>query len=97
MQQNTRQNGRQKAWQGARVQNGRPQKLLRFIGAGLLAAGLLAPSAALAQRKDAMKITITVNGKALSARLYDNSSVQALTELLQKGAVTVHMHDYSNI
>ncbi len=96
MQQNTRQSVWQKVWQGAWAQNGWAQKLLRFIGAGLLAAGLLAPSAALAQRKDAMKITITVNGKALSAWLYYNSSAQALTELLQKGAVTVHMHDYSN-
>jgi len=45
---------------------------------------------------DAMKITITVNGKTLTASLYDNSSTRALVALLQKGAVTIDMHDYGN-
>ena len=43
-----------------------------------------------------MKITITVNGKTLTASLYDNSSARALVELLKKGAVTIEMHDYGN-
>lgn len=43
-----------------------------------------------------MKITITVNGKTLTASLYDNSSTRALVELLKKGAVTIEMHDYGN-
>lgn len=43
-----------------------------------------------------MKITITVNGKTLTASLYDNSSSRALVELLQKGAITIDMHDYGN-
>lgn len=43
-----------------------------------------------------MKITITVNGKTLTASLYDNSSSRALVELLQKGAITIEMHDYGN-
>ncbi|MGP1576180.1 MAG: cyclophilin-like fold protein [Treponema sp.] len=43
---------------------------------------------------DAMKITITVNGKTLTASLYDNSSTRALIALLQKGAVSIDMHDY---
>lgn len=43
-----------------------------------------------------MKITITVNGKTLTAALYDNSSALALVELLKKGAVTIEMHDYGN-
>lgn len=43
-----------------------------------------------------MKITITVNGKTLTASLYDNSSSRALVELLQKGAVIIEMHDYGN-
>ncbi|MGI5083781.1 cyclophilin-like fold protein [Treponema putidum] len=43
-----------------------------------------------------MKITITVNGKTLTASLYDNSSARALVELLQKGEVTIDMHDYGN-
>ena len=43
-----------------------------------------------------MKITITVNGKTLTASLYDNSSSRALVELLQKNSVTIEMHDYGN-
>lgn len=43
-----------------------------------------------------MKITITVNGKTLTAALYDNSSARALVELLKKEAVTIEMHDYGN-
>ena len=43
-----------------------------------------------------MKITITVNGKTLTASLHDNSSSRALVELLQKGAITIEMHDYGN-
>ena len=45
---------------------------------------------------NAMKITITVNGKTLTASLYDNSSARALVELLKKGSVTIDMHDYGN-
>ena len=43
-----------------------------------------------------MKITITANGKTLTASLYDNSSSRALVELLQKGAITIEMHDYGS-
>ncbi|MGI5098031.1 hypothetical protein IZU27_10220 [Treponema socranskii] len=43
-----------------------------------------------------MKITITVNGKTLTASLYDNSSARALVELLKKRSVTIDMHDYGN-
>ena len=43
-----------------------------------------------------MKITITANGKTLTASLYDNSSSRALVELLQKGTITIEMHDYGN-
>ncbi|WP_432999815.1 cyclophilin-like fold protein [Treponema socranskii] len=45
---------------------------------------------------NAMKITITVNGKTLTASLYDNSSARALVELLKKRSVTIDMHDYGN-
>lgn len=45
---------------------------------------------------ETMKITITVNGKTLTASLYDNSSARALVELLKKGALTIEMHDYGN-
>lgn len=47
-------------------------------------------------RTGTMKITITVNGRTLAASLYDNSSARALVALLQKGAVTIEMHDYGN-
>ena len=43
-----------------------------------------------------MKITIAVNGKTLTAALYDNSSARALVELLKKGAISIEMHDYGN-
>ena len=32
----------------------------------------------------------------LTATLYDNSSSKALVELLQKGSITIDMHDYGN-
>ena len=44
-----------------------------------------------------MKINILINGKDnLTATLYDNSSAKALVSLLEKGAVTIDMHDYGN-
>ena len=47
-----------------------------------------------------MKLNIQIdNGTSkytLTATLYDNSSSRALVELLQKGAVTIDMHDYGN-
>ncbi|MBO4640924.1 MAG: hypothetical protein J5710_14325 [Treponema sp.] len=47
-----------------------------------------------------MKLTIQIdngtNKHTLTATLYDNSSSRALVELLQKGAVTIDMHDFSN-
>ena len=43
------------------------------------------------------KLIININGQTdLAATLYDNSSSRALVELLQKGAVTVKMHDYGS-
>ena len=45
-----------------------------------------------------MQITIDITSDSgnhiLSATLYDNSSSRALVELLQKGPVTIDMHDY---
>ena len=47
-----------------------------------------------------MKLNIQINNgtnkHTLTATLYDNSSSRALVELLQKGAVTIDMHDFSN-
>ena len=44
--------------------------------------------------KDMLKIA--VNGTALTATLADNSSAQALKELLAEGPITIQMHDYGN-
>ncbi|AWE43411.1 hypothetical protein EKN07_00295 [Actinobaculum sp. 352] len=41
------------------------------------------------------QIKIVVNGEELSATLADNSSAQALAELLADGPITVEMEDYS--
>ena len=47
-----------------------------------------------------MKLNIQIDSGTskhnLTATLYDNSSSRALVELLQKGAVTIDMHDFSN-
>ena len=47
-----------------------------------------------------MKLNIQIdNGTSkqeLTATLYDNSSSRALVELLQKGSITINMHDFSN-
>ena len=47
-----------------------------------------------------MKLYIQIdNGTSkhtLTATLYDNSSSRALVELLEKGSITIDMHDFSN-
>jgi len=48
------------------------------------------------EEKTDNKLKITVNGKELTATLEDNSSAQALTELLKQGNITVDMSDYGN-
>ena len=49
------------------------------------------------EKEETMKITITINGKEkLSATLAGNSSAKAFFALLEKGSVTVKMHDYGN-
>ena len=42
------------------------------------------------------KLIIEVNGHRLMATLADNSSVDALRDLLADGPVTIDMHDFSN-
>ena len=42
------------------------------------------------------KLIIEVNGHRLVATLAENSSVDALKELLAEGPVTIDMHDFSN-
>ncbi len=52
------------------------------------------------REEDTMKISITIdNGKAvnkISAVLEDNSSGVAFYQAIQKGAITVQMHDYGS-
>lgn len=47
-----------------------------------------------------MKLNIQIdngtNKHTLTATLYDNSSSHALVDLLQKGELTIDMHDFSN-
>ena len=42
------------------------------------------------------KLKISVNGTELTATLENNSSAQALTELLKQGDITIDMSDYGN-
>jgi hypothetical protein len=42
-------------------------------------------------------ISIMVNGKTLTAELADNSSADALMEMLEEGPVTIEMSDYANM
>lgn len=42
-------------------------------------------------------INLTVNGTTLTARLTDNSSAQALRELLAEGPLTIAMSDYGDM
>ena len=42
------------------------------------------------------KLKLSVNGAELTATLEDNSSAQALTELLKKGDLTIEMSDYGS-
>ena len=50
--------------------------------------------------ESSMKISISIKSESgnynLTATLQDNSSARAFYELLQKGAVTVKMHDYGS-
>ena len=72
----------------------------------LIAAVILTTTACAAGTKTStkgvlpMKLNIQIdngtNKHTLTATLYDNSSSRALVELLQKGAVTIDMHDFSN-
>lgn len=48
------------------------------------------------QKEQTMKMKLTIKDKVLTATLYENSSTQALLKLLEKGDVTIDMHDFSN-
>lgn len=54
------------------------------------------PDEVIVEKEVTMEISVLVNGKALKAILFDNSSSVALYELLQQGDLTIEMQDYSN-
>ena len=54
------------------------------------------PDEVIVEKEKNMEISVLVNGKALKAILFDNSSSVALYELLQQGDLTIEMQDYSN-
>ncbi|MEE5993599.1 MAG: flavodoxin [Oscillospiraceae bacterium] len=47
-------------------------------------------------KAEEQKLNIDVNGYTLTASLEDNSSAQALKELLKNGSITIEMSDYGN-
>jgi hypothetical protein len=47
--------------------------------------------------EETMNITLTVNGTTLTAELTDNSSAEALKEMLADGPLTVEMSDYAGM
>ena len=49
------------------------------------------------QAETASMLALTINGTTLTATLADNSSAQALRELLAGGPVTIDMRDYGNM
>ena len=78
------------------------KKLISFLIAAVLftttacAAGGKTSSKGVLPMKLNIQIDNCTNKHTLTATLYDNSSSRALVELLQKGAVTIDMHDFSN-
>ena len=68
---------------------------MKTLAALLAAVALLCALCAFAAPARAeTKMTIQVNGRALSATLADNSSARALAALLRKGPLTLELHDY---
>ena len=78
------------------------KKLISILIAAILftttacAAGGKTSTKGVLQMKLNIQIDNGTNKHTLTATLYDNSSSRALVELLQKGAVTIDMHDYGN-
>ncbi len=56
----------------------------------------LSESERLSEMKIKIEITSDSGNHTLSARLADNSSARAFYELLQKGSITISMHDYGS-
>ncbi|MBB5182645.1 cyclophilin-like fold protein [Catenisphaera adipataccumulans] len=49
------------------------------------------------QEGDETMITLTINNTTLTAELADNSSAEALKNLLAEGPLTINMSDYANM
>lgn len=69
-----------------------------LIALAVLAAQASTPEHKTSNYMETNVIKLTVNGgKTFTATLVDNSSTQALIELLEKGPVTIDMEDYANM
>ena len=42
-------------------------------------------------------MNVEIDGTSIQVKLYDNSSAQAVKELLRKGSLTISMKDYANM
>ena len=47
--------------------------------------------------KRSQQMNITINGTTLTATMEDNTSAQALLDILQSGPLTIDMHDYAGM
>ena len=71
------------------------RKLIFMLCAIFIAVTACARDGKSGAQGDAMRITITINGKdTLSAVLADSRAAESFAELLAKGSVTVQMHGY---
>lgn len=71
------------------------KKLIFMLCAIFIAVTACARDGKSGTQGDAMRITITINGKdTLSAVLADSRAAESFAELLEKGSVTVQMHGY---
>ena len=48
------------------------------------------------KKEEAVRINVTIGEQTFTADLTDNSSADALVELLKNGTITIDMHDYGN-
>lgn len=71
------------------------RKLIFMLCAIFIAVTAYARDGKSGTQGDAMRITITINGKdTLSAVLADSRAAESFAELLERGSVTVQMHGY---
>ena len=85
------------------VRNKKEDNMMKKIICTILAVGFITFCSCAQSNKSSngntameSKINVTVNGITKTATLENNSSTQALIELLKKGNVTVHTDDYGS-